>query len=196
MPFNRRLGPPLLACALGVASACHPSPPSEPSAKPKVAASAPTPASPDQIVRLRAPADEIAVLDGKIRFSSVVSAPNGVVRGQVQARKAREWKKVVLGIGQFHNWVGYIKMIDVNGRVEINLSDGLVVFADAPKDARLRGVIENLNDVHQPVLISGKLSQSFLDAARLSDDPNVPTCFEGRVSLACCQIDLTNISPL
>lgn len=196
MPFDRRLGPALLACALGATSACQRVQPSETSARPVVAASAQTSPSPEQIVRTRAPRDEIAVLNGKVKFSDAVSAPNGVVTGQTQAKKADEWKKVVLGIGRINNWVGYTKQIDVSGRIEISLSDGLVLFSDPPKDPKLLGIVNSLDTNNQPVLISGAVSGSFLDATKLSDDPKFPTCFESRVGPGGCQIDLTSISPL
>jgi hypothetical protein len=196
MPFNRRLGPALLACALGVTSACHRSHPSKIPAKPVVAASAPTPSSPDQIVRTRAPQSEIAVLNGKVNFSDLVSTPNDVMKDQAQSKKANEWKKVVLRIGRFDKWIGYTKHIDVSGRIEIGLSNGILLFADPPKGSRLLSVVENLDENRQPVLISGAISRSFLDATRLSDDPNFPTCFESRIGPAGCQIDLTSISPV
>jgi len=196
MPFNRRLGPAVLACALGLTSACHSSHPSKTLATPVVASSAPTPLSPDQIVRTRAPQDEIAVINGKVNFSDIASTPNDAMRVQTQSKKANEWKKVVLSIGKFNKWVGYTKQIDASGRIEINLSNGILLFADPPKGSKLLSVVESLDDNGQPVLISGKLARSFLDATRLSDDPNFPTCFESRIGPAGCQIDLTSISPV
>jgi len=196
MPFNRRFGSALLACALGATSACQRAHPSETSARPVVAASAQTSPSPDQIVRARAPRDEIAVLNGKDKFSDVVSAPNAVARGEVQAKKAIEWKKVVLGIGRINNWIGYTKQVDVNGRIEIRLASGLLLFSTPPKKSKLISIVENLEDNQQAVRISGSVSESFLDATRLSDDPNFPTCFESRIGPGGCQIDLTSISPL
>lgn len=196
MPFDRRLQIALLACALGLTSACQRAHPSETSVRPVVAAGVLTAPSPDQIVRTRAPRDEIAVLNGKVKFSAVLSAPNDIVRGQVQAKRADEWKTVVLGIGRMNNWVGYTRQIDVNGKIEIGLADGLVLFSAPLKNHKLLNVVNHLDQDRQPILISGAVSGSFLDATRLSNDPNFPTCFESRIGSGGCQVDLTNISPL
>ncbi len=196
MQISRRLGLALLACTLVATSACGRAPPSETSAEPAAVAADAAAPSPDQIVRTRAPRDEITLLIGKSDFSKTVSAPNAGLKRQAQAKKAAEWKSIVLGVGQFQDWVGYTKAIYISGRIEVSLSDGIILFADVPKNSRLRGVVDALREDSQLVLISGKISQSFLEAAKISADTNSPTCFENHFGQNGCQIDLTNISPL
>ena len=190
MSATRRLLIALLACALGGACACDRTPTFPAPSKPSASA-APAPPSPDAMVRARAPGDEIAFLNGKLEFSKVDPAP-----GQTQADKAAVWKKIVLGVGAFKNWVGYTKAIDGEGRIEIVLSDGLILFTGMPKDLRFFNIIESLNENSQLVVISGRISPSFLGASEVSDDPKFPTCFENRFRLTGCEIELTSIAPL
>ena len=196
MPFNRRLEFALLVCALGALSACDREAPFAEPKKPAVASTTPPPLSPDESVRARAPGDEIAFLNGKLDFAKAATAPDVAATGHVQADKAAGWKKIVLGVGQFKDWVGYTKAIDGKGRIEIILSDGLIVFTGAPKDARLFNAVEKLSENNQLVVISGRFSPSFLGAAEVSDDPKFPTCFENRFGLTGCEIELTSIAPI
>ena len=195
MSINRRLGSALLVCARAGVGACDrtarfPAPPRP------AAASAPAPPSPDDQVRARAPADELAFLNGKLAFAREAGAGSGAAPAAAQADKAAAWKKIVLGVGQFNDWVGYTKAIDGKGRIEIVLSEGLVVFTGTPKDARFFNVIEKLSENNQLVMISGRFSPSFLGAAEVSDDPKYPTCFENRFRLTGCEIELSAIAPL
>ena len=191
MSAPRRLVFALLACALGAAGGCDRTPTFAAPAKPSAAATAPAPPSPDETVRARAPADEIAFLNGKLEFAKAATAPD-----LTQADKAAAWKKIVLGVGEFKDWVGYTKAIDGKGRIEIMLSDGLIVFTGTSKDQRFFSVIEALSENSQLVVISGRISPSFLGASEVSDDPKYPTCFENRFRLTGCEIELTSIAPL
>ncbi len=198
MLFDRRIGFVLLACVLGATSGCQRASPSVASAGPPVAAAAKPPASPDDIVRTRAPSGEIAFLNGDRDFKTGADADaaNVPANAEAQAARAAAWKKIVLGIGAIKDWVGYTKSIDGTGRIEIVLSDGLVVFAWIPKQSRLFGVVESLSESNQPVVISGRISPSFLGAAAVSDDAKYPTCFENRFGPSGCEIELTSIAPL
>jgi len=192
MLFDRRLGFVLLCCALSTTSACHRA--SQVAASAKLPVASPASLSPDDIVRARAPSDEIIVLNGKRDFTG--AAQDAPVADRAQVEKAVAWKKIVLGVGQFHDWAAYTRAIDGMGRIEVVLSDGLVFYAGVPKDSRLFGVIESLSENSQPVVISGRISPSFLGAAEVSDDPKHPTCFENRFGPPVCEIELTNIAPL
>jgi hypothetical protein len=195
MSIHCRLGLALLACALGAASACHRTAEVGAPGRAAVAAAA-AQLSPDEIVRKRAPADEIALLDGKLAFAPAADGPALPATGLAQAAKAAAWKRIVTGVGAFDHWVGYTKAIDPAGRIEVFLSDGLVVFAVAPKASPLFGEIESLSQNSQMVVLSGRISPSFVEATAVSDDPNYPTCFENRYGPSGCEIELTDIAPL
>lgn len=149
------------------------------------------------IVQAHAPEAETKILDAKTAFDADIGAPNDIVRDEIQKKKSTAWRNAVLEIGDFANWTAYVSSIDSDGRIELRLSQTLVlkVWADVSRGGSLFSTIRTLRE-GQPVYISGRIAATNVDAMKASDDDNFPTCFEDGLGLVGCEIDLQNIAPL
>jgi hypothetical protein len=154
------------------------------------------PPAPD-IVRAHAPPAEIKLLDANATYSRDIDAPNNIVRDEIQTKKSVVWRNAVLGIGDFERWAAYVSSIDSGGRVELRLSESLVLkfWADVPQGGTLFSTLRTLRE-GQPVYISGRIAPTNIDVMNTSDDALFPTCFEDGFGLVGCEIELESIEPL
>lgn len=184
----------IILCA-GLSGCEQPAPPNEQAAD-SVASSPVTP-KPEDIINANTPKAELDLGTAHAAFQADVDAPNNIVRDEIQDKKAKVWKEAVLHIGKMENWSGSVYDIRDDGRITLDLPNGLRVWADVPANGKLYNVIRTLSDkTKQPVYFSGRLNQTNIDSTESSNDSNFPTCFEDAMGISGCEIDIDSIQPI
>ncbi|WP_443748686.1 hypothetical protein [Asticcacaulis solisilvae] len=159
------------------------------------ASSAPSPPSTAEIAKAHMPAFEAEFVKAHDVYRADVNSPNNIIVEDIQDKKAKVWREVVLRHAVMKDWSATVNNITSEGRVVLELSDGIRVWADVPANSDLFNVIKTLNDrTHDPVIFSAKIDQTNIDSTKAATDNTVsPSCFEDDMGIRGCQIDLEGL---